>query len=161
MLEHVEIVYKYEGVVYLDWYSQKMLKALKTLRICNIKSIWWTKLKKTAMFEKKIIHKVLDQLKSNFNHKYLGKEKRFRYAVFFCWSVLLSSTFWAKMSQNGWVVFELGRKNLFFWYKIAYKKKLGFFFEKRALSLFCLYHWLTSCKELERSLEPFSRKTIH
>ena len=52
-------------------------------------------------------------------------------------------------------------KNLIFWYKIAYKKKLGFFFEKRALSLFCLYHSLTSCKELERSLEPFLRKSIH
>ena len=138
----------------------KNVKNAETLWICNIKSIRWTKLKKTALFEKKIIHKVLDHLKSNFDHKYLGKEKRFWYAVSFWWSVLLSPTFWAKMSQNGWVVYELSQKNLIFWYKIAYKKKLGFFFEKRALSLFCLYHCLTSCKKLERSLEPLLRKSI-
>ena len=137
-----------------------MSKTLKTLWICNIKSIWWTKLKKTAMFEKNIIHKVLDHLKSNFDHKYLKERKRILICGLFCWSVLLSSTFWAKMSKNGWVVFELGRKNLFFWYKIAYKKKLGIFSGNQALSLLSLYHCLTSYQKLERSLEPFWIKTI-
>ena len=109
--------------------------------------VWWICVE-NGYISKHSIHKVLDHPKSNFDHEYLMNEKRFWHAVFFCWSVLLSSTFWAKMSQNGWVVFELGRKNLFFWYKIAYKKNWGFFFEKTARSLFCLYHCLTSCKEL-------------
>ena len=35
---------------------------------------------------------------------------------------------WTPVERN-WNV--LGRKNLFFWYKIAYKKFLGFFFRKK------------------------------
>ena len=107
-----------------------MSKKLKTLWICNIKSIRWTKLKKTAIFEKKIIHKVLDHLKSNFDHEYFKSEKRFWYAVFFSWSILIPSIFRTKISRIKWQVFELGRKNLIFWYKIAYKKKSRVFPEK-------------------------------
>ena len=37
-------------------------------------------------------------------------------------------------------------------------RKTGFFGKNRAMSLFSPYSGLTSCKESEKSLEPFSRK---
>ena len=40
-------------------------------------------------------------------------------------------------------------------------RRLGFFSENPAVSLLSLYQCLTSCKESERSLEPFLRKTIN
>ena len=133
---------------------------LKTLWTYNIKSIQWSQLKKKAIFEKIPSTKFWIIYKSKFDQKYLENEKRFWHAVCFCWSVLFSSTFWPKMSKIVRVVLEKSRKNLIFCYKIAYKKKLGIFLENRALSLLSLYHCLTSCKKLERSLEPFLRKTI-
>ena len=42
---------------------------------------------------------------------------------FFRWSVLIPSTFWAKISRIRWEVFQFGRKNLI---KIAYKKIWSF-----------------------------------
>ena len=47
-------------------------------------------------------------------------------------------------------------KNLIFWYKIAYKKNLGHFFENRASSLFYIYNELTSCAKAKKSNEPNS-----
>ena len=51
-------------------------------------------------------------------------------------------------------------KNLKNSYKKILIKKTGFFFENRALSLFIIYDPLTSCKELGKSLEPFSLETV-
>jgi len=96
-----------------------------------------------------------------FLDEYLENGASFWRAVFFCWSVSFSSTFWPKIIKIVKVVFEKSWKNLIFSYKIAYKKKLGIFSGNRALSLLSLYHCLTSYQKLERSLEPFSRKTIH
>ena len=98
---------------------------------------------------------------ANFMDEYLENGASFWRAVVFSWSVVFSSTFWPKMNKIVRVVKEKNRKNLIFWYKIAYKKKLGIFLENRALSLLSLYHCLTSCKKLKRSLEPFLRKTIN
>ena len=54
-------------------------------------------------------------------------------------------------------VFFENPKNLIFWYKIAYKKNLGFFFENRASSPFTIYDDLTSCTKAKKSIEPNSR----
>ena len=143
-----------------DFYK-KGFKRSKHCEHTIIKSIWWGQLKKTAIFEKIPSTKFWIIYKSKFDQKYLENEKRFWHAVFFWWLVLVSSTFWPKLSKIVRVVLEKSRKNLIFWYKIAYKKKLGIFLENRALSLLSLYHCLTSCKKLERSLEPFLRKTIN
>ena len=96
----------------------------------------------------------------NFMDEYLENGASFWCAVFFSWSVSLSSTFWQKMSKIVRVVFEKSRKNLIFDYKIAYKKKLGFFFEKPASSLFIIYQCLTSCQISEKSLERLTGKTL-
>ena len=72
---------------------------------------------------------------ANFMDEYLENGASFWRAVFFCWSVLFSSTFWPKMSKIVRVVLEKSRKNLIFCYKIAYKKKLGFFLENRLPNL--------------------------
>ena len=47
-------------------------------------------------------------------------------------------------------------KNLKNSYKKILIKKTGFFFENRARTFFIIYDPLTSCKELGKSLEPFS-----
>ena len=57
-------------------------------------------------------------------------------------------------------VLEKSRKNLIFGHKIAYKKKLGFFFKKPASSLFIIYECLTSCQISEKSLERLTGKTL-
>ena len=56
------------------------------------------------IFEKKIIHKVLDDLKSNFDHEYLRKEKIFWYAFFSAdlyWYPLHAEQKWAKTGELG------------------------------------------------------------
>ena len=57
-----------------------------------------------------------------------------------------------KETEMCWV-----EKTYFFGTKLLIKSFWDFFFEKRALSLLSLYHCLTSCKKLERLLEPFLR----
>ena len=124
-------------------FFRKGLKCWKHLVNIN-QSIRWNELKKTAIIEKIPSTKFWIIYKSKFDQKYLENEKRFWHTVFFSWSVLFFSTFWPKMSKIVRVVLEKSRKNLIFWYKIAYKKKLGIFSGNRALSLLSLYHCLTS-----------------
>ena len=51
-------------------------------------------------------------------------------------------------------------KNLKNSYKKILIKKTGFFSENRALLLLAPYDPLTSCKELGKTLEPFSLKVV-
>ena len=95
----------------------------------------------------------------NFMDEYLENEKRFWRAVFFCWSVLFSSTFWPKIIKIVRVVFEKSWKNLIFRHKIAYKKNLGFFSGNPKMSLFIIYQCLTSCQISEKSLERLTGKS--
>jgi len=97
---------------------------------------------------------------ANFMDEYLENGASFWRAVFFCWSVLFSSTFWPKMSKIVRVVFEKSWKNLIFCYKIAYKKFFGWFFENPALSVSLAYYSLTSCQKSRKSLEAFLRYAL-
>ena len=97
----------------------------------------------------------------NFMDEYLENghflDVRFFANVF----VSISSTFWPKMNKIVRAVFEKKSKNchfdhifvLFGWSKI--------FLDNPALSLFSVYQCLTLCQKLERSLEPFLRKTTN
>ena len=60
-----------------------------------------------------------------------------------------------KVHING-LDFRQNAKNLVFQHKCCKISILRFFFENPALSLFLLYCSLTSCKKLEKSLEPFA-----
>ena len=97
---------------------------------------------------------------ANFMDEYLENGASFWRAVFFCWSVSFSSTFWPKIIKIVEVVFEKSWKNLIFCYKIAYKKKLGFFSENPTMSVWSLYGLESLCKVSESSLEPLSRKEV-
>ena len=52
--------------------------------------------------------------KAYFMDEYLENEASFWRAIFFCWSVLFSSTFWPKLSKIVRVVFEKRPKNRYF-----------------------------------------------
>ena len=97
----------------------------------------------------------------NFVDDYLKNGKRFWHAVFARCSELISSTFWASFIKIVRAIFEKKSKNchfdhifgLFGWSKI--------FLDNPASSLFSFYRYLTLCKVLWKSLEPFLRKTIN
>jgi hypothetical protein len=97
---------------------------------------------------------------ANFMDEYLENGASFWRAVFFCWSVSFSSTFWPEIIKIVWVVFEKSWKNLIFTYKIAYKKNLGFFPENPTMSVLSLYGLESLCKVSESSLEPLLRKEV-
>ena len=97
----------------------------------------------------------------NFMDEYLENghflDVRFFANVF----VSISSTFWPKMNKIVRAVFEKKSKNRHFDHIFEIYGWTRIFLKNRALSLLSLYQYLTSCQKLERSLEPFLRKTIN
>ena len=97
----------------------------------------------------------------NFMDEYLENghflDVRFFANVF----VTISSTFWPKMNKIVRAVFEKKSKNRHFDHIFEIYGWTRIFLKNRALSLLSLYQYLTSCQKLERSLEPFLRKTTN
>ena len=119
-----------------------------------------------SIYRSRVIRRSLDlglavlTKNANFMDEYLENGASLWRAVFFCWSVSFSSTFWPKIIKIVWVVLEICWKNLIFCYKIAYKKNLGFFLENPALSVCAGYRFITSCKKLEKSKTAFLRYAL-
>ena len=88
-----------------------------------------------SIYRSRVIRRSLDLVlavltkNANFMDEYLENGASFWRAVFFCWSVSFSSTFWPKIIKIVRVVFEKRWKNLIFSYKIAYKKNCPKFLE--------------------------------
>ena len=74
-----------------------------------------------SIYRSRVIRRSLDLVlavltkNANFMDEYLENGASFWRAVFFCWSVSFSSTFWPKIIKIVWVVFEKSWKNLIFW----------------------------------------------
>ena len=91
---------------------------------------------------------------------YLRNRQIFRGVVFSSWSVSISSTFWCNIIEIVRAVFEIIAKNLNFHRFLAIFRRPGDLSENLAVSLFLTFWCLTMCKKSEKSLEPFSRKSV-
>jgi len=97
----------------------------------------------------------------NFVDEYLENQIFAGHAVFARLSELISSTFWPSFIQILNVVFEKKSKNRQFDHIFALYGWSRFFHQNRASSVLSPYQCLTSCKKSEKSLEPFSGKSVH
>ena len=98
---------------------------------------------------------------ANFMDEYLENGASFWRAVFFCWSVSFSSTFWEKMSKIVRVVFEKKPKNRYFEHFFVLYGWTKIFSKKTASSVFINYQCVTPCQISERSLERLPGKSCN
>ena len=78
---------------------------------------------------------------------------------FQAWFLTLFSTDFEVLDEILSVVFFCEFFFFIFWHKIAYKKKVRFFFENRASLFFLVYCPLTLCQKAKKSLERLSGKS--
>ena len=97
----------------------------------------------------------------NFVDEYLENGSFFWHAVFAGSSEMFPSRFWPSFIQILSIVFEKKSKNRRFDHIFALYGWSRVFLQNRASSHFTQYQCLTSCKKSEKSLEPFSGKSVH
>ena len=97
----------------------------------------------------------------NFVDEYLKNGSFFWHAVFAGSSEMFPSRFWPSFIQILSIVFEKKSKNRRFDHIFALYGWSRVFLQNRASSHFTQYQCLTSCKKSEKSLEPFSGKSVN
>ena len=84
-------------------------------------------------------------------------QKRFRHAVFWKWSEIISFTFWPSFGQIVRAIFEKKSKNCHFDHFFVLYGWTGFFFKNPAVWHILFYRYLSACQVSSKSLEPFSQ----